>query len=184
MPDSDERAGQWIGQISGTNTGFMTLNIDRDRSNYASILVDDPKQPFSAHGPITFTSTTVKGKLNLFTPHGPPLPPLPPGFRLPQEGEYSGTVAGDRVTGTWSTNIQTRGEFELIRREALQVRPPDHVMRWQEFRNWALLEPQRKASLIFRGHDSSQHSLVTSFHRTGDATCFAMVLRMCRDCVV
>jgi hypothetical protein len=89
MPDSDERAGQWIGKISGTNTGYMMLNIDRDRSNHVLIQVDDPQEPFSAQGVIAFTDTTLTGKLSRFTLHGHP---LLPGFRLPQESEFSGMV--------------------------------------------------------------------------------------------
>ncbi len=63
--------------------------------------------------------------------------------------------------------MQTHGQFKLTRREALIARQPDHVMRWRDFRTWALDELQGKSTLIFRGHNSAEHSLVTSFHRTG-----------------
>lgn len=164
MADSNELLGQWVGQLYGTNSWYMMLNVDRDRPNQLSVQVDDPQQPFSAEGDIAVTGTTVNGTLNRFTPRGHL---LPPGFRLPQSAKFSGTVKGDRLTGTWESDIETHGEFDVTRRENLIERLPDHVMRWQEFRSWALEEPQRKSSLIFRGHNSSRHSLVTSFHRTG-----------------
>lgn len=164
MTDSNEFLGQWVGQISGTNSGYLTLNVDRDRPGRASAQAHDPQQPFSAEAVITVMGVTVNGTLSRFSPHDHP---VPPGFRLPQTGKFSGIVQGDRLTGTWETDIQTYGQFELTRRENLIVRPPDHVMQWREFRAWAFEEPQRKSSLIFRGHDSSQYPLVTSFHRTG-----------------
>lgn len=163
MADSNERFGQWVGHISGSNSGYMTLNVDRDRSNRASVQVHDRQLPFSGEGIIAFTDTTVNGKLTRFVPR---VYPLPTGINLPQEVEFSGTVTDDQIIGSWSS-IQTNGEFNLARCEISKARPPEHVMHWGEFRTWALLEPQKKESLIFRGHESALNPLVTSFHRTG-----------------
>ena len=181
MADSNEPFGQWVGNISGTNSGYMTLNVDRDRSNRASVQVHDTQLPFSGEGTVAFTDTTVNGKLTQFVSR---IYPLPPGLNLPQEVEFSGTLTGGQLIGTWSSNIQTRGEFNLNRCEVSKARLPDHVMYWHEFRTWALQEPQKRESLIFRGHDSALNSLVTSFHRTGRRNLlrydFEDVPRLCR----
>jgi hypothetical protein len=126
MADSNEFIGQWVGQISGTNSGYLILNVDRDRPNCASVQADDPQQPFSAESVITVTGTTVNGTLSRFSPNGQPVPPE---LHLPQSGKFSGTIRDDRLIGTWETDIQTHGKFELTRREALIAPQPDHVMR-------------------------------------------------------
>jgi len=164
MTDSRDLYGQWLGQVFGTNSGYALLNIDRDRPSRASLQVDDPQQPFSAQVTFSVVGSTVNGTLTLFQPQGHPLPPE---FRLPQTGSFSGTVKEDRLTGTWETDVETKGTFDLTRRDTLTTREPDQVMQWREFWSWVLEESKSNSSLISRGHASSQHPLVTSFHRTG-----------------
>jgi len=163
MMGSNKLFGQWIGQISGTNFGYLILNVDLDRPNLASVHVDDPQQPFSAMVDIMVKDKTVEGTLTGFFPHGQ----LDKKVHLPQVAKFSGNLQDNHLNGTWGTDVKTEGQFELERYEAFIKNPPDHVMKWGDFRNWALDECHKKKPLIFRGQDSSEGPLVTFFHRTG-----------------
>src|SRR5262249_830158 len=86
---------------------------------------------------------------------------------MPQKGDISAKLDGNKLTGTWKTDIQTEGTFTLMRTETFNSYPADYTMTWREFREWVLDKTNENPSLIFRGHDNNQYSLVTSFHRTG-----------------
>src|SRR5438876_5863986 len=149
MPSRSELYGQWVGQIAGTNSRYALLNVDRDRPTQASLQVDDPLQPFSAQVTLLLNGTAVSGTLAAFLPQGRPMPPE---VHLAQSGTFSGTLEGDRLAGTWSTDVPTNGTFEMRCHDTLIAPTPDRVMSWREFRDWILEECQTHPSLIFRGH--------------------------------
>ena len=148
--------------ISGTPF-ILLLNIDHDRPNIASVQVNDPQQPFLANIDIVIQGKNIEGTIKEFYPHGQ----INKEVILPTEGKYYGKLEDNYLKGTWKTDVNTEGEFELVRKEDLIISPPDQAMKWEDFRNWALKEVKKKKSLIFRGHKSSSKPLITSFHRTG-----------------
>jgi hypothetical protein len=159
-------SGQWLGTIQGTNTGYVCVNVDRDRPLVASVQSFDGthKVFLQAHAVLTVVGSTVTGAMTQFSPHGDG---PPPGVRIPGSANLTGHLNGDTLTGTWVTDVSTSGQVTLNRYEALLAGPADQTMDWPEFREWALKESLRKPSLIFRGHNSAKHALITSFHRTG-----------------
>jgi hypothetical protein len=89
-----------------------------------------------------------------------------PGVQLPTSGTVDGTITGDVLTATWRTDVGNSGTVSLLR-SASYPRPPDHVFRWTDFREWAFEEATQRRTLLFRGHSSALHPLETTFHRTG-----------------
>ncbi|MFI5395777.1 MAG: FRG domain-containing protein [Candidatus Binatia bacterium] len=181
MADPEALYGQWIGQIQGTNSGYALLNVDGDRPGKGCLQVDDPQQPFSSQVAFSIAGSTVTGSLAGFFPQDR----AAQGIVLPRNGNLSGTLQGDRLTGTWQTELATQGTFELTRREPLVPRPADKAMAWGDFREWILEEYRKTRSLIFRGHADSGYPLITTFHRTGRRNLWRYVVedvpRLCRS---
>ena len=155
--------GQWIGGIKGTNEGMIVLNVDHDRTATGVLQVLD-KLPTSIDVRLEVTDSSVTGKLIGFNPH---VSPLPPDARVPTDGEFRGHRDGDVLTGTWRTNIDTNGSFDLLRRDLPNALASHHVFSWNEFRAWALDTSFIPDKWLFRGHSDNTYPLTTAFHRTG-----------------
>jgi hypothetical protein len=156
-------SGQWIGEITGTSSGYCVINVDPDRPNVGIVQVHDA-QPFFAQLDFTVTEDAFAGSLSNFSPA-----PAPDGqpTNLPRSGSVNGNIRGDVLTGTWQTSLGTNGTVVLKKREPSAPRNPDLVLTWIDFREWAFKEATQHRALIFRGHSNALDSLVTSFHRTG-----------------
>ena len=153
--------GQWIGTISGTNSGLAIFDVDGDRPSVALLQVADSVQSFSAQANIGTDGASVTGDLHSFFAG-----PLAAGVRLPTRGKFTGVINGDSLSGRWETDVATQGGFELERCDVPRSQPADHSMTWSEFREWAF-EQRQTPSLLFRGQKDSTRPLTTTFHRTG-----------------
>ncbi len=164
--------GQWIGQIEGTNTGLVSLSIDRDSPFAGRIVVGDTSpaiSSFHAKTTVKQDGNQITAKLTDFTPitlqnfpsreHSLPY--------LPKKGQFTGKLEGNLLRGDWKTDIKTEGKFILFNKEEYPPEPHDLVMPWSEFNQWALDEKRKNNGLIFRGHSNSKYTLQTSFHRNG-----------------
>lgn len=160
-------SGQWLGKIAGTNVGYCVLNIDPDRPFHGIVQVEDGVLPFSALLTLAFTERAFTGSLRNFAAQPQPPTGVPPIAQLPKSGIVNGTIDGETLTATWQTDVGTLGTVFLQRREPSAPRPPDQVLSWLAFREWAFDEARQHPTLIFRGHSSALETLVTSFHRTG-----------------
>lgn len=161
-------AGQWIGRIDGTNTGRCILNIDPDRPRIGVVQVLDQLLPFSVHlVDLVCDGSELRGLLAGFFFPALAGPNPPTGVQVATTGIVEGKIAGDLLTAKWGTDVGTSGTVSLLRSGPSAPSPADHVFSWAQFREWALDEAIKRQTLIFRGHSSSSHSLVTSFHRTG-----------------
>lgn len=165
MSDFSQFPGQWIGEIEGTNNADAIINIDMDRPLIGSLLVNDTAGlPFAADISLDLKEGTVLGKLDNFYPYGK----VAKDARVPTTGQFAGTLDGNRLGGTWETDINTNGTFFFMKVDSLGLDPgaADEVMSWDKFREWVLKEDARD-TLIYRGHTDSKHYLITSFHRSG-----------------
>lgn len=145
--------GQWIGKISGTNEGRIILNIDRDRP-YQGILSisDDSSDRVPAHANVRLntTGTELSGVLSQFVPAiygaSSELYVAAQGA-LPKSGILSGRINDNKIDGTWETNIQTKGKFNLIKYEKDFFVKSDKILSWHDYYAWAL-EKKRKTTWI------------------------------------
>jgi len=156
-------AGQWIGRISGTNTGSVRIDIDHDRPSTAAIYVADSALPFAVTGDVVPTQPgTYEVHLRDFLPSVA----APLTVTMPSEGSAKLTVRnGVQMDGSWETNVNTRGQISASLVDAPASENADWVMRWKEFFAWA--GETDLAGTIFRGQAQSDLPLRTSFHRCG-----------------
>lgn len=178
--------GQWIGDGSGTSSGFVILNLDQKDESY--------------EGRITILSYVLekvsivaqvkinKSKLNVVTGKftGELFNILPINLenrrvgnwkefleiseeQISKTGEINGCLEGEAVNGTWNTDKGYKGEFKLnfYSSNKPSCYPSTKNCSWEEFKNKVLKDIQYQKH-IFRGQ-TGQGRLRTSFHRTGRA---------------
>jgi hypothetical protein len=126
--------GQWIGRIEGTNSGNVVLDVDEDRPDACFIHIDDLALPLSAVGRLEENGSGIRGRLTGFVPKRDPSASQ----TVPRYGEFSLSRDGDSISGTWSTNTETRGTLSAIRVDDPIARPADYKFSWSQFRDWAL----------------------------------------------
>lgn len=130
----NEINGQWLGRYNGTNVGHITLNIEYVENEYKGVivLVDDSFNQY----PWLMASIKLEQKnegnivgiLTDFLPLNPQtsLPVewnlirnLYPNTTIPQQGSLSGKLTESGIfNGTWNTNLQTHGNFDIKVSEA------------------------------------------------------------------
>lgn len=165
--------GQWIGRISGTNEGHIRLNIDRDQPYSGVIAIsEDSLERVSAHSNIALivNGTSVTGVLSQFVPSVYGVSPeiyAAAQNALPKGGTLRGKIDGNKIEGTWETDLGTKGDFKLQKHEGDFFVDPNKVLSWHDYHIWVLEQKRNRPGLIFRGHDSNQFNLRTSFHKTG-----------------
>jgi hypothetical protein len=167
--------GQWIGAIGGTNTALVSLSIDRDSPFAGRIIVGDISRnhlSFHAWTTIKQNGDLITGEITDFISFSPQNFPAPQQFlpdtgSLPKKGKFTGKLEENLLRGDWETDIETKGELIIVNKEEYLPGPPDFIMSWSDFNQWALKEKQKNNGLIFRGHSDSKHTLQTSFHRNG-----------------
>ena len=163
--------GQWCGQISGSNSGSIILNIDADSPNVGKILMadSDPNNTsFYADINIVREQDKFTGYIENFVVFAPnssqqQLEALQDS--LPTQAQISGDIDNDVLKGTWFSNNDTQGEVELISLENYTAAQSNRTMSWSEFQLWILTEKKNNPGLIFRGQPDSSYGLKTSFHR-------------------
>ena len=161
-------AGQWIGKISGTNSGTATLNVDSDRDQRGLLLVtdDDPGmvavvvdigwKPAGALTDIKFFSHDIRACEKR------------EGVSIPNRVEAIASIHGRHLEGEWSTDIPTGGKLSLELQDEKNPSAADYTFNhWADFEQWVKDRQREESHLIYRGHASNQFRLETSFHRTG-----------------
>lgn len=163
--------GQWCGSISGTNTGSVIINIDKDSPNKGRVLVsDNDPNVASFHADITISvsNDSFTADINNFVLYSS-MSDLNERSQLlsslPSYARLSGVIENNHIKGEWSSDIDTRGTIEAFYLENYITKEKDRVMSWHEFQSWVLTEKKSKSGLIFRGQPDSLYSLKTSFHR-------------------
>lgn len=156
--------GQWLGHFDGTSKGEVILNIDKDKSNIGRLSTYD--QTFNSHA--RWANVDFNGYENspVSFHYFQDIQPPQAGVVNPTHGTLEITYIDDKeMAGAWSTNIETHGNFKLIRESKVNISTTaDHTLSWLEFKDW--LKEQQLNNFIFRGQKSNRWKLKTSFHRT------------------
>ena len=171
--------GQWLGRIQGTNDAYIMLSIDHDRPTIGWLQVYDNQQPSSAVITLTVSGQNVTGAINNYVIHGE----AQPDTTMPNVGHFEGTLNDQTLKGTWRTDINTNGTFNLTRFESVREYAADKTMHWRDFRQWILDESKKFSSMIFRGQLKLHMCSERPFIGLADVILRATNLRMCRDCV-
>lgn len=165
-PRTDAIFGQWLGSVTAATPGFAMLNIDPDRPQAGLLQVAGSSVSVSVTLEFQRSGDRIDGNLLGFVAHD-----KADGFTLPTKGEFGGVLDLNsqtlRMSGSWSTDASTKGQFELHRFDVPSCGNVDQTMTWIQFREWALSEYRRRRNLVFRGQADASRPLVTSFHRTG-----------------
>lgn len=170
--------GQWIGPYSGSNSGFIVLNIDECRESFrgvgylnettnglprtaTSIQTPDKSRKFKIQTnvlPINPTTSVVDSWENVKGHY-------PEGVIVPETAEVCGEWDEVSLSLSWKTSIGTEGSCKLFKSKAAEPSNiPSTQMTWSEFKNYvADLEGKR---YLFRGQNRPWR-LRTSFHRAG-----------------
>jgi len=90
---------------------------------------------------------------------------LYPDSLTPIKGEIIGTLADDRITGVWQTDINTKGTFFVKKSQADKLAEPGEKISWDDFRKLIDVHNQDRSSKIYRGQRDIKYRLRTSFHR-------------------
>lgn len=159
--------GQWIGKLSGKNSGSLIVNIDRDTPNTGGIYFSEiDRQLSSYNGIVTFSRESEKliGTVEHIVPIN-----SPDQNRDADPKRIDLVVIKDDVNsieGQWSADNGQSGEFHIHLREGTLSSVKAESIEWLEFIKVALEEKRKNKSLIFRGQSDSTWPLRTSFHRT------------------
>lgn len=170
--------GQWLGRNSGTNPGFILLDIEEFGEalrGYGLLTNDNNALPvvyveFSIpkSGPYQFSVPTLVLDPQTRNPvNGSAIAGQFPGITLSESASISLKKVRGRLLVKWVTNIGTNGEATLLGSKA--ARPSDiqplAISTWSEFSEHA--RSLEKEEYIFRGQEFNRWRLRTSFHRTG-----------------
>ncbi len=165
--------GQWLGRIEGSNKAVIMLNIDSDSPFMGALSASDfdPKKPsFHTTVQLKRKENIIAGTLSqfsLFSFNIDPATAEKEQSQLPSSGAIDGAINGNKIEGSWKTDLGTNGSFILEKIDTDLEFKSDHLMEWEEFKKQVLTEKNKNPNLIFRGHSNSKYCLTSSFHRTG-----------------
>lgn len=177
--------GQWLGRYSGSNSGFLIIDLDDIDTHYegrAFAWDDNTSMPATS----TFVKTTDKSNtfelcLDLLPVNprtGNPVASwdqvaafFPSGVTFPRRATVNISMDGDGqiLRVRWRTDIDTFGSGELAMSRAgepSEYEPRSDVLNWEQFKTHVNGLPHRR--YIFRGQ-RERLRLRTGFHRTGRA---------------
>lgn len=156
--------GQWIGSFGETANPAASrksafLNIDRDTPERGKLAIYSLAQPTQG----LWCDVIIDAN----NPHNAYL--LIPPFQDRKEILHGEMVFGDEVdgvvSGTWATNNESKGDFELQLSNDTSPTPPDRkFQKWASFKKW--VSSHKSGTLIYRGQSNNRWRLKTSFHRT------------------
>jgi hypothetical protein len=160
--------GQWVGKISGQNSGLLIMNLDRDNFNTGMIHFWEIDSRLSSYnGKVTFSKSSGKivGKVeNIIAVNSPD----DDRSADPKKLEFFvSSYDENKITGEWFADNEQNGDFFLESREITKSSVSSQSVKWNDFITLALTEKRQNKSLIFRGQSDSTWPLRTSFHRTG-----------------
>jgi FRG domain len=177
-------SGQWVGKYSGTNSGFLVIDIDDVGDHYEGVVCafdDNPNQPSSLVQFRTNSKATSHKLDNLKnTPMNAAGYLLPEstiqqlavnGFYFPATINVEVELQGTSLSVKWNTPVGTAGGGTAItpktRGGDKSELEPLPVNTWSSFKKYVNgLERKR---FIFRGQENSNWRLRTSFYRSGRA---------------
>jgi hypothetical protein len=155
--------GQWLGHFDGTSSGEVILNIDKDKSNVGRLSTYD--KTFSNHARWANVDFNGYEESPINFHYLPDTQPPEPGVSYPTKGTLKVTHLNDEeMAGVWRSDIDTFGNFKLVRESKFNPTEADLTLSWLEFKSWLSGKPLE--NFIFRGQKSNQWKLKTSFHRT------------------
>jgi hypothetical protein len=170
--------GQWIGNISGENDGYIVLNLEERNGFYKGRVFlrdnNDLNPNLLAQINLSVIGTDVKGDLSDFRIiHAPSnmyvydlekAKELYPGIDFPSDGDFKGAILeSNQLAGEWSTNVNTKGDFNARLSDINKPTSLESVANnWIDYKN--LISDHK--DFIFRGQEDSWR-LSTTFHRTG-----------------
>jgi hypothetical protein len=174
--------GQWIGQYSGDNKGYLTLNIELIGAIYKGEAVfhtdNTSRYPsLVAEVNLRFHENTFSGELSNFRPINPwTLSPLVkdsewqvihtiyPTLTFPKTGLINGVLNNVGIKGEWSADTNVQGEFDATCSNINEnSNYKSEIMSWSEYKGF-ITRLADKDNYIFRGQ-SSPWKLSTTFHR-------------------
>ena len=185
--------GQWIGEAGGeTNQGFIVLNFFSGYRKDAQIMFCDfydTKPCLWADVEWDVNRSQLTGKLKRFSgwklKEGRRLKQEEIGENLPHSGVVNAVLTNDRISGTWETDIGTRGNFNLINRFYIEddiafIKANEDIeeVTWEDFKQ-KIDETygDSESYIIYRGQKSAW-PLRSSFCRAG-GTCLQPYLKDC-----
>ena len=169
--------GQWIGEFRGTNEGHLTVNLDYLNGIYIGRFYAndwDRRNPgVAGNMTITRNKRKVKGEIFDLMPFDSVYgylskAELSEKFQniiFPIKGTAEGTLDGNVLKFTWTTDANTVGTAEVTKSRSEEFSDyPAETMTWNRFKEYVLELNHDK--YIFRGQGGPWR-LRTSFHRTG-----------------
>lgn len=170
--------GQWIGPYTGSNGGFMVVEIDDIGAAYEAVVyainndqpasvgeLTIPKGQSEAHARISLF-LLERGTGNFFTEEG--FKKSFPGLTSAKYADAKFLIKDREITVTWETDVGTHGRALLTKSNAdAQSSLTALEKSWDEFKAYAI--GLDRARFLFRGQESNRWRLRTAFHRTGRA---------------
>jgi len=166
--------GQWIGQVTGTNSGLVMLNIDKDKTEWGFLTLND----FSPDKASLFCDVYLKkegdkligyaAKIDAYLLPGDTFSGQEAQRLMPNEINFTVEILEDNsLIVAWTTNIDTSGEAKLFYEENYPPSVADESLSWDQFKNRILTMKRENKELIFRGQYDNSFPLRTLFHRKG-----------------
>lgn len=168
-----EIAGQWIGDVKGSNWGPLIINIDHNKTDEIGIMFNDQSGAY----PLVLRSfiskypgdSAYKGKLGFFK-HFDSKTKQQVIPNNSQDFAHSGDVIFELkdksvLMGEWKTSLGTKGEFEAKQRGLISASPIKKIISWADFKNIISKYIGTRGAYYFRGHQTSQYPLINSFNR-------------------
>ncbi len=175
--------GQWIGNYTGTNNGYIIVNID-DRGDHfegvAYLFEDAPhlKLALPDNKTLIFvTNFLINGKTNPFEFQTQQLEIISdvvrdnikkiyPNFRISENAQVKGSWDDDELTINWETDIGSVGRSVLPKSKADKPSERIPIIKdWNGYKEYVVSKEKR---LLFRGQNKPRR-LRTAFHKTGRA---------------
>ncbi len=176
--------GQWIGLVTGTNNGILTLNFESDTIDANGMFggrimyKDNDPNRASLYCIIKYKmiGTRLEGFLYdyFFYDYKKHLlisyidfKSMYPDSNVPKEGLFQAELKGDKIQGSWKTDALTVGEFEVRKIRMDKEKIADYSKTWDEFKKWISDNDKGDGEKIYRGQMNFTDRLRTTFHRSG-----------------
>ena len=160
-------AGQWIGRISGSINGTLTLNFDSDRPQHGLLLVagDHDRNTLFAgnlfchflHDKYEFYARDITAVVHTTSP-----------TQIPKVINAQGNFSNNSISATWTSDNKGCGYFEVLRQDESGPTPATIMFdSWDSFQQWIKERRKFESRYVYRGHERNTYRLESSFHRTG-----------------
>ncbi len=175
--------GQWVGAADGTNKGFVSINIEGPVEGTIDTFggrvmftdLDNTNVNFYCIVQFKKTGNNMQGRLydfyifdyrTLRLIKRDDFINMYPGSLTPSYGEIAGVISGNKISGSWKTNIETKGNFVVQESLSNAIAEPGERKTWLDFKKMIIESQQEKSSKIYRGQRNTEHKLRTTFHRS------------------